>query len=164
MAVVSTRFALLLTLHKNMKYYGKTYCWPTREQIVEGIRKITGRLYSISWADDLLGELKRDKFIISYRNYGRYDDGTVFAKASNRQFTKKALVLFIKTGVKVAKQLWDVSKKVLTPSRPLTATRDKYPEPQEKRPPQHGKNPFLNPGSRRSLGLPEIPPFEPEKA
>jgi len=118
----------------------------------------------LSWIDDCLGWLKQNKYVVSYRNYGRYSDGTVFAKASNRQLTRKSLALLSKGGKSVPHYLWGVAKKILSPSKPETATRDEVPKSQGKFPAQHGENPYLDPGSRRSLGLPEIPPFDPEKS
>lgn len=164
MTLITTKYSILLIFHSIIVHHKRTYCWPTRSKLQELIHKKNGKLLSLSWIDDCLGWLKQNKYIISYRNYGRYSDGTVFAKASNRQLTRKSLSLLSKGGKKVPHYLWGIAKKFLSTSKPETATRDKYPEPQDKHPPQHGKNPYLDAGSRRALGLPEIPPFDPEKA
>lgn len=164
MTPVSTSYALLLTFHNNLAHHKKTYCWPTRQQMIEGIERIKGRLYSKSWIDDNLGNLKRNKFIVSYRNWGRYDDGTVFNKASNRQLTIKALYVLKKTGCNVAKWLWGTAKKITKPLDLSPATRENPPPAKEEPPRKTGVNPFLDPGHRRRLGLPGALPFDPKKA
>lgn len=164
MSVISTRYALLLTFLDLNTYYRRTYCWPTRTKITELLFKRLGRWYSKSWIDDILGDLKRNKYIVSYRNYGRRTDGTVYAKASNRQLTRKALATFTKAGVKVARYLWHTSKQVLTPPDPPTATREKVPEIPDKLPPQPGKSKFLDPALRKRMRLPDKPPFDPQKS
>jgi len=164
MTLLTTKYSILLVFHSIIVHHKRSYCWPTRSKLQDLIYKKNGKLLSLSWIDDCLGWLKQNKYIVSYRNYGRYSDGTVFAKASNRQLTRKSLALLVKGGKTVPHYLWGVAKKILKPSITETAARDKYLETKDKHPPQHGKNPFLDPGSRRALGLPEIPPFEPEKA
>lgn len=163
MALITTKHAILLTFHDIITHHKRTYCWPTRAKIQEIICNKTGKLLSLSWIDDCLGWLKQNKYIVSYRNYGRNDDGTVYAKASNRQLTKKALTALIKSGKKVPSYLWQVSKQFFKPPDPPTATREDPPETRDKVPPQHGKDTFLDPGSRRSLGLQDKPPFDPKK-
>lgn len=146
-----------------MAHYRKTYCWPTRNAILEIILKKKNRLYSLSWLDDCLGWLKVNKYIVSYRNYGRYDNGTVYAKASNRQLTKKALVALGKSGFKVAVWLWDTKKKRVVATEQPTATRDNIPEEQDIIPPQHRKNPFLDPEFRKRKGLKPLPLWKIQK-
>lgn len=163
MALITTKHAILLTFHDIITYHKRTYCWPTRSKIQELISKKTGKLLSLSWIDDCLGWLKQNKYIVSYRNYGRHSDGTVYAKASNRQLTRKALTALIKSGKTVPTYLWQMAKQVFTPPDPPTATREDPPKTQDKVPPQQGKDTFLDPGHRRRLGLPDAPPFDPEK-
>lgn len=164
MVLLTTKYSILLVFHSIMAYHKKTYCWPTRAKIQELIHKKTGRLLSLSWIDDCLYWLKQNKYIKSYRNYGRYDDGTVYSKASNRQLTKKGLLALTKGGLKVARFLWSQARNAWRLEEPNTATQEKPLETQEKPPLKVGENPFLSPGHRRRLGLPDALPFDPEKA
>jgi len=163
MTVIPVRFGIMLVFYNIMVYHHKTYCWPTREKIQELLLKNLNRFYSLSWIDDCLGSLKKDKFIVSYRNWGRYDDGTVYNKASNRQLTKKALTWLRKAGVDVAKYLWGVAKKITKPLDPSPATREELPPTKEEPPRKPGESPFLDPGRRPRLGLPAALPFDPKK-
>jgi len=164
MAMITTKHAILLTFYDIITYHKRTYCWPTRSKIQDLIYKKNGKLLSLSWIDDCLGWLKQNKYVVSYRNYGRRSDGTVYAKASNRQLTRKALVTLIKSGTRVASYLWQLSKQIFTPPDPPTATREKVPKIPDKVPPQPGETRFLDPALRKRLGLPDKPPFDPQKS
>lgn len=152
-----------MVFHQIMAHYKRTYCWPTRDKLQELIFKKKNRLYSLSWIDDCLGWLKVNRYIVSYRNYGRYDNGTIYMKASNRQLTKKALATLRKGGFDVARWLWGTAKKIngLTGSR--TATQDNIPEDQDIDPPRYGKNPFLDPEFRKRKGLKPLPLWKVQK-
>jgi len=163
MVILTTKHTILLTFHTIMSHHKKTYCWPTRAKIQELIHKKNGKLLSLSWIDDCLGWLKQNKYIKSYRNYGRYSDGTVFNKASNRQITFKGLNALTSGGLRVARFLWSQAKKAWRPEEPNTAIREKHPPIKEEPPRKTGENPFLDQGHRRRLGLPDAPPFDPKK-
>lgn len=164
MALITTKHAILLTFHDIITYHKRTYCWPTRAKIRELITKKTGKLLSLSWIDDCLGWLKQNKYIVSYRNYGRRPNGTVYAKASNRQLTRKALTALIKSGKHVPSYLWQVSKQFFTPPDPPTPKKEPTPETPPGPTRQPGQTPFLDPGRRRRFGLKDAPPFDPKKA
>jgi len=163
MIIVSTKYAILMAFHQIMAHHKKTYCWPTREKIQELILKKKNRLYSLSWIDDCLGWLKVNRYIVSYRNYGRYDNGTIYAKASNRQLTRKALATLRKGGLEVARWLWGTAKKINGLIDSKTATQDNIPKDQDIDPPRYGKNPFLDPEFRKRKGLKPLPLWKVQK-
>jgi len=163
MVLLTTKQAILLTFFDLIVYYKRTYCWPTRKTTQEIIHKKTGKLLSLSWIDDCLGWLKQNKYIKSYRNYGRYEDGTIYNRASNRQLSRKALAALTKLGKTVPHHLWGVAKRIFRPPETSTATREELPPTKEEPPREPGENPFLDQGHRRRLGLPDAPPFDPKK-
>lgn len=163
MVLLTTKQAILLTFFDLIVYYKRTYCWPTRKTIQEIVKQKTTRSLSLSWIDDCLGWLKQDKYIKSYRNYGRRPDGTVYNKPSNRQLSRKALAALTKLGRKVPHHLWGIAKRIFQPPEAAIVSREELPPIKEEPPRKPGENPFLDQGHRRRLGLPDAPPFDPKK-
>ena len=118
----------------------------------------------MSWIDDCLGWLKRNKYIVSYRNYGRNDDGTVYSKASNRQLTIKTLLAFRKSGFKAASWLWDTAQRISKPPDTCDRSKDNIPKEQDIVPPKKTGNPFRDPEFRKRKGLKPLPSWQVEES
>ena len=93
-------------------------------------------------------------------------DGTHYAKPTKMCYTIAGYQRLVDLG-----NLWakDWIKRLRKRYGPESDSAKRPPqgkvlETQDKVPPQHGKNPYLDPGSRGSLDLPEIPPFKTEKS
>ncbi|MBA7687824.1 hypothetical protein ES703_96297 [subsurface metagenome] len=154
---------LLLCNNQILKYKKRTWFDQPRshDQTMLGWKD---KFIGISRIDDIRGELKKGDYV--FRRQGPRQDkntGRWAGSYATGQLTLKGCYQIVKHGNTVHRPAWGVAKKYYNPKKPTCGTQEKTPEPQDKHPPQQGENPYLDPGSRRSLGLPEIPPFEPEK-
>jgi len=114
----ATRFEILSILYSLLVYFEKTYCFPSRNRILELLSTRFKRYIGLSCLDYHLGILKKYKYIVSYPNYGRLDDGTFYGKSSNRYLMGKAFHLLKQTGVTVVQYLWDWLKETRVNGQP----------------------------------------------
>lgn len=102
----------------------RTYCWPTRAKIqwiLKNIHKISVTLATI---DKHLKDLNENGYIVSYRQFGQREDGTWFLKPSNRQLTKKSILLFKRLGVSISAWLYKHFFKLVDVTTPFNIKRE----------------------------------------
>lgn len=136
-----SKSAILLAVYKIIVKNKNTYCYPTRQTLLDLISKHSKVNISLSCIDEHLGDFKKGNIIKSFRQFGRNPDGTVFMKPSNRSFTLPGLNLIRTMGIKVEKYLWTWIFKGLHPS----ATRGPKLDPSTESPEQRS-------GDAESLG------------
>lgn len=156
--VLTVKTCLILSLHNIMAYYEKTYCWPTRATMQRLIYQRTGRKYSLSWIDKCLHWLNKNNYMVSYFRPGRDDQGRIFNRPSNRQLTRKALATMAKMGMKPARFLWNIAKKLLPPDDPTPTDEQSPREDQEYFPLSGEDSRFTNPDFRQLHGMAPFPP------
>lgn len=158
--ILSVKSTLLIIFHNIMAHYKRTYCWPTRATMVKMIQEKTGRAYSLSWIDKCLYWLNRNGYLISYFRPGTTELGRKFNRPSNRQITRKALAFMTKIGMRPARFLWNMSKKLTPPRDTVLQAEQKPRDPPEPIPLKPGESPFEDPEFRQRRGLDPIPPWK----
>ena len=105
MEIHRSKISVLVVIHKLIEKYKHSYCWPTRLRIQKLILKYHNIEISLSAIDKHLKSLNDNDYIVSFRNFGRREDGTYFLKPSNRQLTKKGLAFLISLGTRASSWL-----------------------------------------------------------
>jgi hypothetical protein len=158
--IAPVKLTIALIFYNIMTYYKRTYCWPTRATMQRMIHRKTGKWYTLSWIDECLHWLNHNHYLVSYFRPGRREDGTCFNRPSNRQLTRKFLVLMRKMGMKTAHYLWGASKKLDPPKDTTPLTQQSPPDPQVQIPTKPGKSPFEDPEFRKRRGWKPLPPWK----
>lgn len=105
MRINYTKIQVLKIFLSLISHYQRTYCWPTRKKIQKLLQDRYKTSISLSAIDQHLSDLNTKKYIRSFRQTGRRDDGTVHNLPSNRQLTWKAVVFFMGIGIRVPRWL-----------------------------------------------------------
>jgi len=160
--MISQSANLLLTCHnKNMKYKKRTWCNTPRSLDITMLAWL-GKKIGLSRLDDIRGELKRQKYVKRWQTpYRNKENGQWTGSKSSTQLTLKGCQHLSKQGILIYRPAWSTAKKHYN-IESLPATRVTIPAARDKVPKTQGINPYIDPGFRRSLDLPEIPPFDPE--
>lgn len=133
MKPIGVKMSVLMIFNSLCRHYDRTYCWPTRAKIQEMLLTRYGLKASLSWIDDCLGWLNRNRYVVSYQNYGTNADGTKYNKPSNRMLTKKTVTMLISCGIKIAQKIYYATRssrghgKDQKPPGPKTPSREMTP-------------------------------------
>lgn len=155
----ATKYATLLTTYKVMKAHNKYWSTVTRAKLIYLLEKYHTTKIGKRALNYHLKDLRDEGLIKTYRNWGRFKDGTIYLKASSHCITVKGYRLLMVMGVREAyKRIKELTKRYL-PSLDTQNDRDNHTRTQEIPPRKTGKNPFLDPEFRKRKGFKEITPF-----
>ena len=160
----NTKYDVLITIQAILKRYRGNWCYPSRARILELLQKyhtIEIRYRQLGYH---LADLRDAGLIKSIRRNHRNDDGTLCLLTSARCLTIKGCKYLVKRGVTWAQHHLNRLKLKYMPPQPGKPDSEAKHSDREDLPEHSGKNPFLDPGHRRRLGLPDAPPFNPKKA
>jgi len=159
----NTKYDVLITIQAIIKAHSGNWCYASRYKTLELLLNYHGVEIGYRMLGYHLADLRDAGFIKTYRRTHREADGTICLLTAARCLTIKGCKYLLQRGVTWAQHHLNKLKLKYIPPQP-GKPYDEAKHPVRDFIPEHsGKNPFLDPGHRRRLGLPDAPPFDPKK-
>jgi len=160
----NTKYDVLITIQAIIKRYGPNWCYASRNKILELLHKYHDIKIGYRMLGYHLADLREVGFIKTYGRTHRRNDGTLCLLTSARCLTIRGCKYLLRRGVTWAKHHLNRLKLKYIPHQPGKPHDEAKHPARDFVPEGSGQNPFLDPGHRRRLGLPDAPPFNPNKA
>lgn len=140
------------------------WCYASRQGKITWISKVYGTVIKYRMMGYHLADIVKEGIFKRIRRTHRNPDGTIILLTAAYCLTFKGCKYLIKHGMEWGKNQYNKLKLKYVPSKPGKPYDEaKHLDREEVLKPP-GENPFLDPGHRRRLGLPDAPPFDPKKA
>ena len=160
----NTKYDVLITIQAIIKRYQGNWCYASRQTTLELLAKYHDVIIGYRMLGYHLADLRDAGLIKTYRRTFREADGTICLLTAARCLTIKGCKYLLQRGVEWAKHHLNKLKLKYIPHAPGKPIDDEELRVRDKVPHPTGESPFLDPGHRRRLGLPDAPPFDPKKS
>jgi len=160
----NTKYDVLITIQAVIKRYQGNWCYASRAKMLDLLQQYHAIEIRYRQLGNHLADLRDAGLIKTYHRNFRRDDGTLCLLTAARCLTIRGCNYLLQRGVEWAKHHLNKLKLKYIPPKPGKPFDDAKHLVREDLPEPSGLNPFLDPGHRRRLGLPDAPPFHPKKA